>query len=147
MSQPDVGRLRMSQFTAVAREQTYLHLFEEQRVQGVLITPFSDVLQRLEAMHSRGIPSVLVDRLAGSMEFCSVSVDEVAGGGQLLSTSSRAKRPDAVLAANDQLALGLLQSFTASGIKVPEEIAIIGIDGIDFASQSSIPLSSVRHGS
>ena len=70
----------MSQLTAVAREQTYLHLFEEQRVQGVLIAPFSDVLQRLEAMHSRGIPSVLVDRLAGSMEFCSVSVDEVAGG-------------------------------------------------------------------
>src|SRR6478735_335612 len=62
------------------REQTYLDLFEEQRVQGILITPFSDVLQRLEAMQSRGIPSVLVDRLAGSTHFCSVSVDDVAGG-------------------------------------------------------------------
>jgi LacI family transcriptional regulator len=41
------------------REQTYLDLFEEQRVQGILITPFSDVLERLEAMHARGIPSVL----------------------------------------------------------------------------------------
>jgi LacI family transcriptional regulator len=40
--------------------------------------------------------------------------------------------------------LGLLQSFAATRIRVPEEISIIGFDDIDFASQSSIPLSSVR---
>jgi LacI family transcriptional regulator len=53
------------------------------------------------------------------------------------------KRPDAVFAANDQLALGLLQSFAANGLRVPEDIAIVGFDDIDFASQSSIPLSSI----
>jgi len=187
------------------REQTYLDLFEEQRVQGILITPFGDVLQRLEAMHSRGIPSVLVDRLAGSEDFCSVSVDDEAGGraamehliaggverpafvggpftlqqvadrhagalavaeaagvslqlfetpnlkfergrqiGDIIGDLRQSRRPDAVFAANDQLALGLLQSFTAKGIRVPGEIALIGFDDIDFASQSSIPLSSVR---
>lgn len=64
--------------------------------------------------------------------------------GDLIGDLRQSKRPDAVFAANDQLALGLLQSFTATGIRVPEEISIIGFDDIDFASQSSIPLSSVR---
>lgn len=187
------------------REQAYLDLFEQQRVQGILITPFGDVLQRLETMRARGIPSVLVDRLGGSDRFCSISVDDVGGGrtalahllaagskrpafvggpfslqqvqdrydgaaaaaaeagvrlqlfetpnlkfergrqaGELISDLQAAGRPDAVFAANDQLALGLLQSFTARGLRVPEDIAIIGFDDIDFASQSSIPLSSIR---
>ncbi len=186
------------------RELAYLDLFEQQRVQGVLITPFGQVLQRLETMRSRGIPSVLVDRLASTDQFCSVSVDDVAGGatalnhllsvgsvrpafvggpftlqqvedryrgaadaaaqagvriqlfetpdlkfergrqiGDLIANLQPAKRPDAVFAANDQLALGLLQSFAANGLRVPEDIAIVGFDDIDFASQSSIPLSSI----
>lgn len=187
------------------REQAYLDLFEQQRVQGLLITPFGDVLQRLEKMRARGIPSVLVDRLADADRFCSVSVDDVGGGrtalahllaagsqrpafvggpfslqqvkdryrgaaaaaaeagvelqlfetpnlkfdrgrqvGELISDLQAAKRPDAVFAANDQVALGLLQSFAARGLRVPDDIAIVGFDDIDFASQSSIPLSSIR---
>ncbi|SKB64424.1 transcriptional regulator, LacI family [Arthrobacter sp. 49Tsu3.1M3] len=186
------------------REQAYLDLFEQQRVQGILITPFGQVLERLETMRSRGIPSVLVDRLARTDQFCSVSVDDVAGGkaalahlldvgsvrpafvggpftlqqvedryrgaaeaaeragvpiqlfetpdlkfdrgrqvGDLISKLEAAVRPDAVFAANDQLALGLLQSFAANGVRVPEDIAIVGFDDIDFASQSSIPLTSI----
>jgi LacI family transcriptional regulator len=64
--------------------------------------------------------------------------------GELISDLQAAKRPDAVFAANDQLALGLLQSFTAHGLRVPEDIALVGFDDIDFASQSSIPLTSIR---
>ena len=64
--------------------------------------------------------------------------------GNLIGDLRESKRPDAVFAANDQLALGLLQSFTVSGVSVPEDIALIGFDDIDFASQSSIPLSSIR---
>ena len=63
--------------------------------------------------------------------------------GDLMWNLQPAKRPDAVFAANDQLALGLLQSFAANGLRVPEDIAIVGFDDIDFASQSSIPLSSI----
>lgn len=64
--------------------------------------------------------------------------------GELISDLQPARRPDAVFAANDQLALGLLQPFIARRLRVPEDIAIVGFDDIDFASQSTIPLSSIR---
>jgi LacI family transcriptional regulator len=62
------------------RQQMYLDLFEEQRVRGVLISPYGDVNTRLERLRARGIPVVLVDRFSGDGRFSSVSVDSVAGG-------------------------------------------------------------------
>lgn len=63
-----------------SRERMYLDLFEEQQVRGVLISPYGDILPRLERLRSRGIPAVLVDRFGGTSRFSSVSVDSVAGG-------------------------------------------------------------------
>lgn len=62
------------------RERMYLDLFEEQQVRGVLISPYGDILPRLEHLRSRGIRAVLVDRFGGTSRFSSVSVDSVAGG-------------------------------------------------------------------
>ncbi len=62
------------------REKLYLDLFEEQRVRGVLISPYRDISPRLEQLRSRNIPAVLVDRFSGDSRFSSVSVDNVAGG-------------------------------------------------------------------
>lgn len=55
-----------------------------------------------------------------------------------------ATRPTAVFCANDLLALGLLQQTVRSGLRVPEDVAIIGYDDIDFAAAATVPLSSVR---
>ncbi|HYP73298.1 MAG TPA: LacI family DNA-binding transcriptional regulator, partial [Microbacterium sp.] len=62
------------------RERMYLDLFEEQQVRGVLISPYGDILPRLERLRQRGIRAVLVDRFGGTSRFSSVSVDSVAGG-------------------------------------------------------------------
>lgn len=62
------------------REALYLDLFEEQRVHGVLITPFGDAIPRLEQLKARGTPAVLVDREVDHPGFSSVSVDDEAGG-------------------------------------------------------------------
>lgn len=62
------------------REALYLDLFEEQRVHGVLITPFGDAIPRLEQLKARGTPAVLVDREVDHPDFSSVSVDDEAGG-------------------------------------------------------------------
>jgi LacI family transcriptional regulator len=71
---------------------------------------------------------------------------QVAGGReagrQLLELPAR-QRPTAVFCANDLLALGVLQELTRVGAQVPEDIAIIGYDDIDFASAAAVPLSSV----
>ncbi|MEO7123506.1 MAG: LacI family DNA-binding transcriptional regulator [Lacisediminihabitans sp.] len=63
------------------REASYLDLFEQQRMHGVLISPFGDVTARLRRLHDRGIPAVLVDRTSADTSYSSVSVDDVAGGG------------------------------------------------------------------
>lgn len=55
-----------------------------------------------------------------------------------------AKRPTAVFCANDLLALGVLQALYAAGIAVPEEIALVGYDDIEFAAAAAVPLTSVR---
>ena len=64
----------------VDREGTYLDLFEEQRVLGVLVTPVGDVADRLTRLRLRGTPTVLVDRQTDDPGFSSVAVDDVAGG-------------------------------------------------------------------
>jgi len=62
------------------RELDYLDLFEEQRAQGVLISPGGDVAARLSALRDRGIPTVLVDSPSPSTDFSSVQTNDVAGG-------------------------------------------------------------------
>jgi LacI family transcriptional regulator len=53
-------------------------------------------------------------------------------------------RPTAVFCANDLLALGVLQSMFAARISVPDEMAIVGYDDIEFAAAAAVPLTSVR---
>lgn len=58
---------------------------------------------------------------------------------------NKENRPEAIFAANDLLAVGLLQAFAMkSSISVPDEIAIIGYDDIDFAQSAVVPLSSIK---
>ncbi|MEU3166706.1 LacI family DNA-binding transcriptional regulator [Streptosporangium sp. NPDC006930] len=54
------------------------------------------------------------------------------------------ERPTAIFCANDLVALGVLQGLTAHGIRVPEDIALVGYDDIEFAAAAAVPLSSVR---
>jgi len=53
-------------------------------------------------------------------------------------------RPTAVFCANDLVALGILQELTLRGLRVPDDIAIVGYDDIEFAAAAATPLSSVR---
>ena len=53
-------------------------------------------------------------------------------------------RPTAAVCANDLLALGLLQSCVTLGVAVPDDLAIVGYDDIDFAEAAAVPLTSVR---
>ena len=62
------------------RERAYLETFDEQRVFGLLISPVGEDLDRLLALHGRGVPVVLVDRDGAGTPFASVAVDDVAGG-------------------------------------------------------------------
>lgn len=51
--------------------------------------------------------------------------------------------PTAVVAVNDLMAVGLTRAFEEAGIKVPKDIAIVGMDNTDMASRISPKLTSV----
>lgn len=188
------------------RQAAYLDLLEEQRVEGVLITPVDADDPRIAGLARRGTPVVVVDRGAGPGQ-CSVTVDDVLGGdlavthlreagheriaviggphaigqvadritgarravqrtggdpadltlietatldvaegrraGERLAGLPASRRPSAAFCANDLLALGLLQQMVRLGMRVPEDMAIVGYDDIEFAEAAAVPLTSV----
>ncbi|MFF8842008.1 LacI family DNA-binding transcriptional regulator [Streptomyces sp. NPDC015127] len=187
-------------------EASYLSLFAEQRVRGLLVTPADTTGRTLERFRRHGIPFVFVDRLVPSAEACSVSVDDVTGGalavGHLLDQGHRtlayvsgpmhlaqcqdrhagalrafeaagvpaerlrhleaerldvaagrdagarllgmSPRPTGVFCANDLLALGVLQTLYGARVAVPDDVALVGYDDIEFAAAAAVPLTSVR---
>lgn len=190
------------------RERTYLAHLEQQRVQGILITPSDPEAEILDELPRRGTPVVIVDRTRRADTHCSVAVDDVLGGdlavGHLLEMGHRRiaflggpltlgqvndrwvgaqrafarsglpeegmtavdtgtltvaggksaaerliglpsqTRPSAVFCANDLVALGFLQECVSAGVRVPDDMAIVGYDDIEFAAAAAVPLSSVR---
>lgn len=63
-------------------------------------------------------------------------------GERLLGVAS-IRRPTAAFCANDLVAVGLLQHLTMHGVRVPDDVAIVGYDDIHWAAASAVPLTSV----
>jgi len=55
-----------------------------------------------------------------------------------------APKPTAVIATSDPLAIGVVEGLRASGIRVPEDISVIGFDDIPMAALPSIQLTTIR---
>jgi LacI family transcriptional regulator len=53
-------------------------------------------------------------------------------------------RPTALFCANDLIALGVLQTLHTAGLRVPDDLALVGYDDIEFAAAAAVPLTSVR---
>jgi LacI family transcriptional regulator len=190
----------------IEREKTYLRLFNEQRVAGLIVVPHDPSADDLHQIRSGGAPVVVVDRPETGEHGMSVAVDDVAGGelaarhliglghrhiayvgdeaaaapvharvtgfrkavaeagadirldvipaeltaeagreiGEMLAALPAGKRPTAVAAAIDLLAIGALQAFLQHGIRVPDDISLCGYDDIPFTRQLSVPLTTVH---
>lgn len=92
----------------------------------------------LAALTDRGLPEDALTHLEAPR------LDVAAGreaGVRLLGLS---RRPTAVFCANDLLAFGVLQAVFAAGVSVPDQLALVGYDDIEFASAAAVPLTSVR---
>jgi DNA-binding LacI/PurR family transcriptional regulator len=51
---------------------------------------------------------------------------------------------DAIVAANDSMAFGVLEELAARGIRVPSDVAVAGFDDVEDARYSEPPLTTVR---
>lgn len=103
--------------------------------------------------------SMAEERLAGyrhALEEAGVGYDEslvfagdyyqesgLTGVRQLLRQSSR--RPTAIFAANDLMALGAMESLKQEGIRIPEDISLIGCDNIPNLHLLRVPLTTIAN--
>ncbi|ATE54511.1 substrate-binding domain-containing protein [Actinosynnema pretiosum] len=87
----------------------------------------------------RGSAASLVD-----VPTAALAVAEGWEAGQRLSGLPARDRPTAAFCANDLLALGLLQHCVGTGARIPEDLAIVGYDDVEFAAAAAVPLTSVR---
>lgn len=70
-------------------------------------------------------------------------------GGEIASAAVRnflalRRRPTAVIAAEDSIALPLLRFFHEAGLRVPQDVSVAGIDGIPASAQSIPPLTTLQ---
>jgi LacI family transcriptional regulator len=65
---------------SATKEERYLRILEEQRAAGILITPVQNEVGYLQHLQKKGIALTLLDRPGRSLEICSVTVDDIAGG-------------------------------------------------------------------
>jgi LacI family transcriptional regulator len=101
-----------------------------------------DAIERRLALHHvlRGNPQC---QLIGSAHgIFSVHSGEQAA--EDLLARHRGALPDAVVCANDQMAIGVLRAFAAAGVRVPAEVAVVGFDDIYPASLFDPPLTTVH---
>jgi LacI family transcriptional regulator len=96
------------------------------------------------------------DRVTGyraALQQAGVPVDEVllargdfhpASGYQAaLQLLQRNPRPTAIFACNDLMAIGAIRAASQLGLRVPQDVSILGFDEIELASYTTPPLTSV----
>jgi GntR family transcriptional regulator, arabinose operon transcriptional repressor len=55
-----------------------------------------------------------------------------------------ALRPEAIVCANDLTAARLMQTLIALGVRIPEEVRIVGMDDVKYASLLPVPLTTIH---
>ena len=53
-------------------------------------------------------------------------------------------RPTAIVCSNDMTAIGVLRAAYMEGLRVPDDVSVIGLDDIDFAEFTLPPLTTIR---
>ncbi|WP_279234733.1 LacI family DNA-binding transcriptional regulator [Microbacterium sp. SS28] len=66
------------------------------------------------------------------------------GVGIMIAGLPPGERPDGIVTTNDHLACGVVHGLLRGGMRVPDDVAVVGYDDIEFAAVAAVPLTSVR---
>eukprot|EP00831_Metopus_contortus_P000843 TRINITY_DN10302_c0_g1_i1.p3 TRINITY_DN10302_c0_g1~~TRINITY_DN10302_c0_g1_i1.p3 ORF type:complete len:232 (+),score=28.80 TRINITY_DN10302_c0_g1_i1:44-697(+) len=113
------------------------HIIDEHGLSNIVFAGLPRSYPRLEGyktiMKERGLEGTIWETERYSME---------AGEELAVRMISEGSNPEAIICHNDLLALGIMTGLRSLNIKVPEEIAVTGLDNINFARFSNPKLSS-----
>ena len=74
---------------------------------------------------------------------CAYTEEDGAQAARTLLT--RDSLPSAVLCGNDRSALGLIETMVRAGLRIPEDMSVVGYDDSNIASLSFLSLTTIRH--
>ncbi len=142
-AEENVSSVGFDNFKAAHQATEYLLSLKHRRI-GLICGPkkqVSRVQQRhdgyRQALEDRGLlfdPLLVVEREYSLME----------GKEAMRRLLSLPEPPTAVFAASDVLAMGALAGAREQGVRVPEDVSLVGYDDIDFAAYCNPPLTTVR---
>jgi LacI family transcriptional regulator len=126
------------------------HLIEQgcRRIAHIRGPEVSTALGRLKG-YERALDANQMAPLPGHIVSLGSSGDHCGekGGYEAASTLLAADlRPDGVFCFNDPSALGAMRAFLDAGLRIPEDIAVVGCGNLSYSDFLRVPLSSVDQG-
>ena len=102
------------------------------------VVPFADRIKGfVQAYKDRNIPfsnDQIITTLSMSFQ----------GGYDAIRTVYFSRKIDAILAINDVMAMGIISSLHACGVRVPQDVSVAGYDDISISGLQETPLSTVH---
>ncbi len=100
--------------------------------------------QRLKSAQRRLLAFTKTMRKHESEPFIFEGDFKATGGQQAVAAMLQQKqRPTAIVAANDLMAMGAMRELRKAGLRVPEDVSVVGFDDILFAELADPPLTTV----
>ncbi len=91
-----------------------------------------------------GYIKALIERGFEIDESMIVEGDFTESGGYYAMKKMLSAKPEAVFAASDVMAMGAMRSIRENGLRIPNDIALVGFDDLPQAALSDVPLTTVR---
>lgn len=128
---------------AAAREVVEFLVKAGHRRIGHIGGPRDNILtaQRLQG-YSEGLAAVGLDVRNELIHYGDFSIESGRTAARLL--LHVAPRPTAIFAANDEMAVGAIIELKSHGLRVPEDMSVVGFDDIEFANSYDPAITTVR---
>jgi LacI family transcriptional regulator len=127
------------------------HLIEQgcRRIAHVRGPEISTAIGRLEG-YRQALAAHQLAPIAGHIVSIGPSGDhlgEKAGYAATVKLLAQKNRPDGIFCFNDPVALGTMRAILDSGLRVPEDIAVVGCGNLSYSDFLRVPLTSIDQNS
>lgn len=130
--------------TADIKHSTYQRTEGFRRAMLMLDLPYDskeniiDLVKHADSIDETGQLKALIKKRAAGMDF---------GASQILPTLAKQgmfSDCSAIFCMCDMIAISLIDALTEAGLKVPQDISVIGFDDLNISSMTSPPLTTIR---